>query len=523
MLMKHRLLASAALSLALVAAPSMAASGVSVNEAGGVLHFTTAKAHGDATLVVIGPNGYSQTRTFQNGEAVSLSLLDGVDLVDGNYKWSLRMTSPMSDELRAQIAEARAAGDDGFTARLAKTGDFYAESFSGSFTRAGGVFVVPNLDAPVTSTTDVPTKAQVFADDLIVDGSFCVGISCNTTESFGFDTILMKENNLRIKFDDSSSTGTFPNVDWELIANDSSNGGANYFRIQDDTNNKSVFTVEANGPNNALYVASEGKVGVKTGTPQLELHAVGGNSPGLRLEQDGSAGFQSQVWDLSGNETNFFIRDVTNGSKLPLRIFPGTDNDNALVIGANGHIGIGQASSVKNPDAVLDIDSSDTGQNMLVRFTGAGNRTQLELENTAANAAAGQTWRYDVNGAGIYSIIDANNSVTALQIAPSTGDITIAGSLTSNLGGTFPDYVFEDDYDLMPLDELAAYIEAEGHLPKIEKADSVEARGTVDMTKLQLQLLEKIEELTLYTLSQQKTIEQNQELIQELRDELAGE
>ena len=59
-----------------------------------------------------------------------------------------------------------------------------------------------------------------------------------------------------------------------------------------------------------------------TPTPAVELHVRDGDSPALRLEQDNSAGFNPQIWDLAGNETNFFLRNVSNSSDLPFRVFP---------------------------------------------------------------------------------------------------------------------------------------------------------------------------------------------------------
>ncbi len=85
-------------------------------------------------------------------------------------------------------------------------------------------------------------KDQVIADDLIVQGSDCVGLDCVNSESFGFDTIRLKENNTRIKFEDTS-VGTFPTNDWQLTANDSASGGANKFSIEDITGSQVPFTV----------------------------------------------------------------------------------------------------------------------------------------------------------------------------------------------------------------------------------------------------------------------------------------
>jgi len=155
---------------------------------------------------------------------------------------------------------------------------------------------------------------QVINDDLIVDGSACVGLDCVNGESFGFDTLRLKENNTRFHFDDTSTSASFPSNDWRLIANDSSNGGASYLAIEDGTAGRQVFKVSAGASANALVVDAQSDVGIGTGTPVAELHIRDGDTPTVRLEQDGTSGFQAQTWDVAGNETNFFIRDTTNGS-----------------------------------------------------------------------------------------------------------------------------------------------------------------------------------------------------------------
>ena len=156
---------------------------------------------------------------------------------------------------------------------------------------------------------------QCILDDLIVDASACIGFDgvCNS-EVFGFDTLRLKENNLRIHFDDTSVINAFPRNDWRIVINDSANGGASYFAIEDATAGRHVFKVEAGAPSNSLYVDDGGRVGLGTATPSVELHVIDGDTPTLRLQQDGSSGFAPQAWDVAGNETNFFIRDVTNGS-----------------------------------------------------------------------------------------------------------------------------------------------------------------------------------------------------------------
>lgn len=70
---------------------------------------------------------------------------------------------------------------------------------------------------------------------------------------------------------------------------------------------------------------------------------------------------------------------------------------------------------------------------------------------------------------------------------------------------TWADYVFEKDYNLPTLEEVEKHIEEKGHLKDIPSAKEVEANG-IDVGEMNKLLLQKIEELTLYTIEQQKQI-----------------
>ncbi len=200
----------------------------------------------------------------------------------------------------------------------------------------------------------------VINDDLIVDGSTCVGFDCVNGESFGFDTIRLKENNLRIKFQDTSG-GSFPTRDWQITANSSQNGGLSKFSIDDIDGGRTPFTIEANAPSHSLYVDDGGRLGLGTSTPVVDVHVISGNTPTLRLEQNGSSGFTPQTWDVAGNETNFFVRDATNGSTLPFRIRPGAPSS-SIFIDADGDVGIGTASPADDgfSDRLLEVKDSDS-------------------------------------------------------------------------------------------------------------------------------------------------------------------
>ena len=61
------------------------------------------------------------------------------------------------------------------------------------------------------------------------------------------------------------------------------------------------------------------------------------------------------------------------------------------------------------------------------------------------------------------------------------------------------DYVFDKNYNLMPLDELEKFILTNKHLPTVPKAEEVVKTG-IDLGQMNSKLLEKVEELTLYTI-----------------------
>lgn len=88
------------------------------------------------------------------------------------------------------------------------------------------------------------------------------------------------------------------------------------------------------------------------------------------------------------------------------------------------------------------------------------------------------------------------------------------------------DFVFYDDYQLPTLEEVEQHIEEKGHLKDIPSAEEVESNG-VSLGKISSKLLQKIEELTLYTIQQQKLIEdlmnansQQQKQVTTLQDKL---
>jgi hypothetical protein len=84
-----------------------------------------------------------------------------------------------------------------------------------------------------------------------------------------------------------------------------------------------------------------------------------------------------------------------------------------------------------------------------------------------------------------------------------------------------PDYVFEPTYDLKPLAEIETYIKENKHLPEVPSAKEMEANG-VQLGEMNMLLLKKVEELTLYLIDMKEENEQMKKEIKEIRETKRG-
>ncbi len=83
---------------------------------------------------------------------------------------------------------------------------------------------------------------------------------------------------------------------------------------------------------------------------------------------------------------------------------------------------------------------------------------------------------------------------------------------------SWPDYVFSENYELMSLPELENSIKINKHLPGIPSAREVEKNG-ISLGEMQTMLVEKVEELTLHLIDQNKLITDLQQEVKALKAE----
>lgn len=223
------------------------------------------------------------------------------------------------------------------------------------------------------------------------------------------------QDNLRIHFLDTSSSASFPKNDWRIVINDADNGGNEYFAIEDATAERKPFLVEAGARDFSLYVAANGYIGIGTQDPRAELHSIDGDTPTLRLEQDGSSGFTPQAWDISGNESNFFIRDTTNGSKLPFKIQPGAAT-NTLYVASSSKIGLGTTQ----PQEKLHVKDDDNPPK--IRLDGPDDpKTDCDIDCSLVN------WRR----AGVTDVVQGGSSTISVEFTEELPDANYVVSLTA--------------------------------------------------------------------------------------------
>jgi hypothetical protein len=213
------------------------------------------------------------------------------------------------------------------------------------------------------------------------------------------------------------------------------------------------------------------------------------------------------------------------------------------IAGVNGadqytRVGIGTST----PSQAVDVErSGEAARFQLTSFTATADEAPQYNQRRARGTSAAPTAVQNNDNLGLFSFRGYNGTTMggsrATITAQAAGNFTSVSTptrlifATTPVGKTVPeqvlvitpdgkvqvngqnlnvpDYVFEDDYQLMPLDELQAFIDDNGHLPGIPSAAQVNVEGH-DLAGSDMAHLRKIEELTLYTLQQEQRLKELQ-------------
>lgn len=296
------------------------------------------------------------------------------------------------------------------------------------------------------------------------------------------------------------------------------------------------FQVKNNGGTTLFKVLASGNTGIGTATPAGPLDIR--NSSGSILMQLNSTGNVS-----IGNISPTYRLDVncqqTGAAQPPLRLVNYAGNTN-MIVNNSDRVGI----NVTNPDTYggsLVVGAISTGANALdlVSTATSGWCNQLRFDN-----ASGARYLITDDRTNNYLLIKTGyggGATAKLRVEGNQdliGDLAVTGTAsfasTAYFGGHYPtgsysgytvgvygdfiakkvvvetgswsDKVFADDYNLTSIADLEHYIKANNHLPEIPTECEVLEKG-VDVGEMNKLLLQKVEELTLYVIAQQKQID----------------
>ncbi len=237
-----------------------------------------------------------------------------------------------------------------------------------------------------------------------------------------------------------------------------------------------------------------------------------GSSPGTFTSSaaaSGGTGTYSYQWQQSSDNTNwntisgatattYTVPSLTAATYYRRMVSSGsaTAYSNTVAITVNSSGGAvtsvnGLTGAVSLGLAISGYTLSISGGNSVTLPSSGGSSQWTTNSNGSIQFSAGNVG-IGSSTSGIARNLLVNGNIYAKEILVST---TISA----------PDYVFEKGYRVLPLDELNQYLETHKHLPEIPSAKEMETDG-VELSKMNLLLLKKVEEMTLYIIQLEKRV-----------------
>lgn len=264
-----------------------------------------------------------------------------------------------------------------------------------------------------------------------------------------------------------------------------------------------------------VRMKSDGKMGIGTLTPQARLDinhtgTLGGTFTESNAYLKITSGSSSLLMDNNEIYTN---NALAIGSAYQHDIFFRNVNtagyQDLMTIKSSGKVGVGTNSPDEKLTVAGNINVGGSGNGGIkVRHVDGKNNTSTSYGPLYLNYST-------TSPVYVGRISNKSNLLVQGNVGIGTSSPTEALEVNGTIrskevkveAAPWPDYVFEADYNLKSLSSVADFISKNGHLPNVPSAAVVEANG-VALGEMNAKLLEKIEELTLYIIDQNKRIEQ---------------
>ncbi|PKV52271.1 hypothetical protein ATE84_4381 [Aquimarina sp. MAR_2010_214] len=270
----------------------------------------------------------------------------------------------------------------------------------------------------------------------------------------------------------------------------------------DNTGDDIILFLNSNGKEN-MRVHNNGFLGIGTNNPKSMLQINGD----LTIEGKGKITHYGGLTFISDQdntgEKQFHFLGKSNKQYIT---FDAWNNKNKI----NGVTSFNEATSFKNNitlDGNLIFGNTTTTQEFNVR-----KGLNINLGNTTGS-------RFAINSPAGNILYTTVKGKVGIGTSTPSEKLEVSGKIKANSfvanASSFPDYVFEKDYNLMPLKEVEKYVVTNKHLPGMPTEKDVVQKG-LDLKKVSVVSVEKIEELYLYILQQQSVIDSLKKRMDEL-------
>ena len=243
-----------------------------------------------------------------------------------------------------------------------------------------------------------------------------------------------------------------------------------------------------------------------------------------RLDVTSSSGSSNAALH-SVNDQNvrslFYTGRSGNSAISGKMILENTSQNEILLNPSGGNVGIGTTSPQERLDFVGSIQSDYLGVNAVNSAEGG----EIRLDGPAGY----NDWKID-NRYGQFRLHHSGSNHLTVHPNGQVGIGTVSAPLGSHklavegsIGareikvevGSWSDFVFDNDYELRSLEEVAQHIKEKGHLPEIPNETEALTEG-INLGEMNAKLLQKIEELTLYLINQNEEIKQLKNKVKQL-------